>query len=96
MNNPVALERMGRIFWFTVEFGVIRQSGELKVYGSGLISSHGECTRVLAGGCEIREFDLEAVMNQQLDTGAMQPVLFAVNSFEQVYEATKMAAARLK
>ncbi|RZU43492.1 phenylalanine 4-monooxygenase [Edaphobacter modestus] len=96
MNNPVALERMGRIFWFTVEFGVIRQSGELKVYGSGLVSSHGECTRVLAGGCEIREFDLEAVMNQQLDTGAMQPVLFAVNSFEQVYEATKMAADRLK
>lgn len=96
MKNPVVLERMGRIFWFTVEFGVIRQSGELKVYGSGLISSHGECTRVLAGGCEIREFDLEAVMNQQLDTGAMQPVLFAVNSFEQVYEATKMAAARLK
>jgi phenylalanine-4-hydroxylase len=35
-------------------------------------------------------------MNQQLDTGAMQPVLFAVNSFEQIYEATKMAATRLK
>ncbi len=38
-----------RVFWFTVEFGVIRQNGELKVYGSGLISSHGRCTRVLAG-----------------------------------------------
>lgn len=92
IHDPIALERMGRVFWFTVEFGVIRQDGELKVYGSGLISSHGECTRVLEGGCEVRDFDLRAVMNQQLNTGAMQPVLFAVDSFEQIYEATKQAA----
>jgi phenylalanine-4-hydroxylase len=95
MENPEALERMGRVFWFTVEFGVIRQDGELKVYGSGLISSHGECTRVLAGGCEVRDFELDAVMNQKLDTGAMQPVLYAVESFEQIFEATKLATARL-
>ena len=96
ITNPIALERMGRVFWFTVEFGVIRQNGELKVYGSGLISSHGECTRVLAGGCEVCDFDLDAVMNQQFDTGAMQPVLYAVESFDQIYEATKMAEERLK
>lgn len=95
MKDPVALERMGRVFWFTVEFGVIRQGGELKVYGSGLISSHGECTRVLAGGCEVRDFNLDAVMNQEFDTGAMQPVLYAVDSFEQIYEATKEAEVRL-
>ena len=95
MHNPIALERMGRVFWFTVEFGVIRQKGELKVYGSGLISSHGECTRVLAGGSEVRDFNLDAVLDQEFDTGAMQPVLYAVESFEQIYEATKVAAARL-
>lgn len=96
LTDPAALERMGRVFWFTVEFGVIRQEGELKVYGSGLISSHGECTRVLAGGCEVRPFDLDAVMNQEFDTGAMQPVLYAVESFDQIYEATKKAEERLK
>jgi phenylalanine-4-hydroxylase len=89
------LERMGRLFWFTVEFGLIRQKGEIKVYGSGLISSHGECTRVLAGGCEVKEFDLDAVLNQEFDTGAMQPVLYAVESFDQIYEATKQAESRL-
>lgn len=89
------LERMGRLFWFTVEFGLIRQAGEIKVYGSGLISSHGECTRVLAGGCEVKDFDLDAVLNQEFDTGAMQPVLYAVESFDQIYEATKQAEARL-
>ena len=89
IDRPEALERLGRLFWFTVEFGVIRQHGQIKVYGSGLISSHGECTRVLAGGCEIKPFDLEAVMNQSMDTGHMQPVLYAVESFEEIYEAAK-------
>jgi len=95
MHDPAALERMGRLFWFTVEFGLIRQDGEAKVYGSGLISSHGECTRVLAGGCEVKDFDLDAVMEQQFQTSEMQPVLYAVESFEQIYEAAKMAESRL-
>lgn len=95
MDDPVALERMGRLFWFTVEFGLIRQGGEVKVYGSGLISSHGECSRVLAGGCEVKDFDLDAVMNQEFQTSEMQPVLYAVESFDQIYEATKMAEGRL-
>jgi len=95
IDRPEALERLGRIFWFTVEFGLIRQGGEIKVYGSGLISSHGECTRVLNGGCEVKDFDLETVMNQEMQTSEMQPVLYAVESFEQIYEAAKEAEARL-
>lgn len=95
MHDPVALERMGRLFWFTVEFGLIRQDGEVKVYGSGLISSHGECSRVLAGGCEVKDFNLKAVMTQEFQTGEMQPVLYAVESFDQIYEAAKQAESRL-
>jgi phenylalanine-4-hydroxylase len=95
IKDPVALERMGRLFWFTVEFGLIRQDGAVKVYGSGLISSHGECTRVLAGGCEVKDFDLDKVMDTVVDTGEMQPVLYAVESFEQVFEAMKLAEGRL-
>jgi phenylalanine-4-hydroxylase len=93
--RPEALERLGRLFWFTVEFGLIRERGEIKVYGSGLISSHGECTRVLNGGCEVRDFELDAVLNQPMQTGAMQPVLFAVESFEQIYDAAKAAESRI-
>ncbi len=95
LTDAEDLERMGRLFWFTVEFGLIRQDGGVKVYGSGLISSHGECSRVLAGGCEVRSFDLDAVMEQRFDTGAMQPVLYAVESFEEIYEAAKRAESRL-
>lgn len=96
LKSTEALERMGRLFWFTVEFGLIRENGQVKVYGSGLISSHGECTRVLEGGCEVRPFDLDQVLDQKFDTGAMQPVLFAVESFDQIYEATKSAEERFR
>jgi phenylalanine-4-hydroxylase len=91
------LERMGRLFWYTVEFGVIRERGEVKVYGSGLISSHAECTRVIEGGAgvEVRSFDLEKVLHEPVDTGSMQTVLYAIESFEQIYEATKLAESRL-
>ena len=89
------LERLGRLFWFTVEFGVIREHGQIKVYGSGLISSHGECTHVVTGGAEIRDFDLDAVLNTTVNVSEMQPVLYAIESFEQIYEATKQAASRL-
>jgi phenylalanine-4-hydroxylase len=95
IDRPEALERLGRLFWFTVEFGLIRQGGEIRVYGSGLISSHAECTRVLNGGCEVRDFDLDAVMAQQMNTSEMQPILYAVESFEQIYEAAQQAEQKL-
>ena len=99
MHDKDKLECMGRLFWFTVEFGVIRQKGAIKLYGSGLISSHGESTHVIGrtteSGPEIRDFDLEAVLNQEFLVSEMQKVLYAVESFEQIYEAAKEAEHRL-
>ncbi|HET9086523.1 MAG TPA: phenylalanine 4-monooxygenase [Acidobacteriaceae bacterium] len=89
------LERMGRFFWFTVEFGVIRQHGQIKVYGSGLISSHGECTYVVERGPEIRDFNLDQVLEHKFSISEMQPVLYAVESFQQIYEAAREAERRL-
>jgi phenylalanine-4-hydroxylase len=90
------IDRMGRLFWFTVEFGVIRQGGRIRLYGSGLISSHGESSYVLSGGPEIRDFDLDEVLEREFNISEMQRVLYAVESFEQIYEATKEACSRLR
>ena len=95
LTDKDALEKMGRLFWFTVEFGVIRQKGGYRLYGSGLISSQGESTHVIEGRPEIRDFDVDQVLNQQFSTSEMQPVLYAVESFEQIYEATRDAEKRL-
>src|SRR3984893_13918113 len=95
LTDKEALEKMGRLFWFTVEFGVIRQKGQYRLYGSGLISSQGESTYVIEGGPEIRDFDVDQVLNQQFSTSEMQPILYAVESFDQIYEATREAEKRL-
>ncbi|MEX2219367.1 MAG: hypothetical protein WD749_11500 [Phycisphaerales bacterium] len=46
------IKRLGRLFWFTVEFGLIEEKGDVKIYGSGLVSSHGEAAYSLKGQWE--------------------------------------------
>lgn len=96
IEDEKVLERMGRLYWFTVEFGLIRQDGADKIYGSGLASSHGECTSVLNGGCEVRKFDLDEVLNTPVKVDIMQPVLFSVSSFEQVFDAIQQARSHVQ
>jgi len=78
---------MARLFWFTVEFGLIREDGDVKVYGSGLISSHADAANALGPTCDRRPFDLEGVIGQAFRIDDLQPVLFVVESFDQLFDA---------
>jgi phenylalanine-4-hydroxylase len=96
VSDQMILEKLGRLFWYTVEFGLIRQGGEIKAYGSGVISSAGECDHVINGGCEIHDFTLDEVINTPVKVDELQKVLFAVNSFDQIYEAMHEAEQRVE
>ncbi len=89
------LERLGRLFWYTVEFGLIRQSGKVKFYGSGVMSSHGESLAILQGVTEVRDFSLDEVLATPVKVDEIQKVLFAIESFDQIYEAMHDAERRL-
>jgi len=91
IKDSEVLERLGRLFWYTVEFGLIRQDGKIKVYGSGVISSHGECTNVIDGGCEIMDFSLDEVLSTPVKVDSIHKQLFAIESFDQIYEAMHTA-----
>jgi phenylalanine-4-hydroxylase len=90
------MTRMARLFWFTVEFGLVREEGRTRVYGSGLISSIGEAANALGPRCDRRPFDLDAVMAQPFEIDRFQDVLFVVESFEQLFHAVKEAERRLE
>lgn len=94
--DDAVLEKLGRLFWYTLEFGLVRQQGKIKVYGSGLISSHGECMNVMNGGCAIHNFSLDEVLNTPVKVNEQHKLLFAVDSFDQVYEAMHEAERRAK
>ncbi|MFN2452630.1 MAG: phenylalanine 4-monooxygenase [Pyrinomonadaceae bacterium] len=82
-----ALERLARVYWFTIEFGVLRENGEVKAYGTGLVSSAGELTAMLQA--ELRPLDLEAAARQDFDPTMFQPLLFCADSFDAMYDALK-------
>jgi len=86
-RSAEALERLSRVYWHTVEFGVLREGGELKAYGTGLLSSAGELEAM--GRAELRPLDLEAASLQDYDPTAFQPVLFCADSFDAMYETLR-------
>ena len=79
------VQGFARLFWFTVEFGLIREQDEVKVYGSGLISSHGDAANALGPRCDRRPFTLDAVLAQSFEIDHLQDILFVVDSFDQLF-----------
>jgi phenylalanine-4-hydroxylase len=86
---------MARLFWFTVEFGLIREDGAMKIYGSGLISSHADAANALGPKCDRRRFDLDSVLAQPFEIDHFQNVLFVIESFEELFEAVNVVRDRL-
>lgn len=75
--------------WFTVEFGLIRKPEGLRIYGAGIVSSHGEVQSALSGNVEVKEFVPENIIMQEYDVWHLQPILFAIESFEQLKQGFK-------
>jgi phenylalanine-4-hydroxylase len=77
---------MARFFWFTIEFGLMQSEQGLKVYGSGLLSSHGEIEYCIESP-EVQRYpiQLEWVINQYFEIDHYQPLLFYVDSFDHLF-----------
>ena len=95
-DDPFHTERLARLFWFTVEFGLIREGGRVKLYGSGLISSPGESRHALASpDVDRRPFEMERVCDTAFEIDHFQPILYVLDSFEQLKDAMNSYAQRL-
>jgi phenylalanine-4-hydroxylase len=81
-TTPEAMEFFSRIFWFTLEFGVVREAGTVKAYGAGLLSSYGELEAF--GDAELRPWDLHAMGTLDYDISHYQPILFEASSFDRM------------
>lgn len=75
-----------RIYWFTIEFGLIRQQG-MKIYGAGIISSFGESNLSVSGTVPLEAFDMERVMQTPFHTDQLQTHYVVIDSFEQLFDA---------
>jgi phenylalanine-4-hydroxylase len=83
------IRAMARFFWFTIEFGLMRDGPNTRVYGSGLLSSYGEIEHaVTSPKVQRHPIRLEWVVNQGFAIDHYQPLLFVVDSFSHLYELT--------
>lgn len=83
-EDDETLERLGRVYWFTIEFGVLREKGALKAYGAGLLSSAGELEAM--HDAELRPFDIADMEQRDYDVTQYQPLLYCADSFEDMVE----------
>lgn len=84
-QSAEGLQMVADVFWFTIEFGVLREDGELRAYGAGLLSSYGEIEEFR--GADIRPLDFARMATLEYDITKYQPVLFGAESFEHMIDA---------
>lgn len=84
-----ALERVARLYWYTVEFGLIRTAEGLRIYGSGIVSSRSESVYCLEGDKPNRvAFEPGRVMRTNYRIDDFQEIYFVIDSFERLFEQT--------
>ena len=86
-TDPDALDRLARVYWFTIEFGVLRENGQIKAYGTGLLSSAGELAEMHKA--ELLPLDVEVAANHVYDPTHFQAILFCAESFDEMYETLR-------
>jgi phenylalanine-4-hydroxylase len=89
MANDEQLEGLGRIYWFTVEYGLVEADNDIKAFGAGLLSSFKELKNAFSDNVERRPFVLEEVIEQDYTYSHMQPVLYIAHSYKFLKEETR-------
>ena len=88
--GPEALVNLTRLYWYTVEFGLIRQADGLRIYGAGILSSKSESIHCLESPAPNRiGFDLERIMRTRYRIDTFQKTYFVIDSYEQLMDATR-------
>lgn len=88
--GPEALVNLSRLYWYTVEFGLIRTDEGMRIYGAGIISSKGESIYCLESNAPNRlGFDLERVMQTRYRIDTYQKTYFVIDSYEELMAATR-------
>ena len=78
--SPRQLEALLRVYWFTLEFGLVEERDGLRAYGAGLLSSFGELPHAFSAAVDRRPFNLNEVIEQDYAHDRMQDVLFVAPS----------------
>lgn len=84
-SQPELLRQWERLFWFGVEFPLVKTKQGLRIFGGGIASSFLECAYALSDKPEVIPFDIERIRHQEFDISKIQERIFLLESPEQLY-----------
>ncbi len=87
VGNDEAIQLLSRVYWFTVEFGLIQEAEGLRIYGAGILSSAGETKFSLSEEPPKHKFDIEHMLDTTFRKDVFQKEYFITESYEQLYES---------
>ncbi|TAH21229.1 MAG: phenylalanine 4-monooxygenase [Cytophagales bacterium] len=87
LDSEVGVEMIARLYWYTVEFGLIQDPEGLKIYGAGIISSSGESVYSLSDKPQKAPFDVLTIVNTPYIRDKFQEKYFVINSYRELYES---------
>jgi len=95
-DDPVAIDLLSRIYWFTVEFGLIRENGNLRIYGAGILSSAGESKFSLSDEPQHFEYNVDQILETPYRKDTFQDRYFIIESYEQLFNSIDEVKIKLK
>jgi phenylalanine-4-hydroxylase len=84
-----------RLYWYTIEFGLIRSKNKAEIYGAGIISSFGESKHIYGDEVEIIDFDMNWIVNHDFINSEIQSVYVEISSFQELYDSIKQFESKL-
>lgn len=95
IDNPTAVEMMARMYWYTVEFGLIKEDGVVKIYGAGILSSPGESVYCVSEQANHLPFDVQTVFDHPYIKDKFQAQYFVIDSYKQLFDSLPIIEATI-
>lgn len=93
---PEAVAMLEKLYWFTIEFGLVREKEGLRIYGAGILSSFLEAKEVMGTGVTVKPFNLQDVMFREFRKDELQGLYVEVESMETLFGELDEVEAQLK
>lgn len=89
IDNPLAIELIGRVYWFTIEFGLIQETEGVRIYGAGILSSTGETKFCLSEAANQLKYDVKSIMELHYYKDDYQDRYYVIESYEQLFNSVQ-------
>jgi phenylalanine-4-hydroxylase len=85
-NNINSITALQRLYWFTIEFGLIKEDG-IKAYGAGIISSFNETNKAIQPNHQHSDFNIEQILNKKFQIDSIQKEYFVIDSYDELFNS---------